>query len=84
MIEKVVEILYQIGASRKLIAAGILHDIGKPVVATVDLDESRNPEYANGHISYSFHGHEEKGYEKIVGAEPFSSFSSVIDSKLTL
>ena len=29
-----------------------------------------------------FIGNEEKGYEKIVGAEPFSNFSSIINSKL--
>lgn len=29
-----------------------------------------------------FIGNEEKGYEKIVGAESFSAFKSVIDSKL--
>jgi protein-disulfide isomerase len=29
-----------------------------------------------------FIGNEEKGYEKIVGAEPFSAFKSIIDSKL--
>jgi len=74
--EKVVEALKERNAPLELIAAGILHDIGKPAVATIDIGEDGNTEYVNGHVSYSFHGHEEKGYEMIM-AMPNSIFSDL-------
>jgi len=73
---RVVGALKERNAPLELLAAGILHDIGKPVVATMDIDKDGNPEYANSHVSYSFKGHEEKGYEMIM-ALPNSIFSDL-------
>lgn len=69
---EVVRILkYELDATRELIAAGWLHDIGKPVTKVpkiVDGVQVRNRH--NGRPYHSFPNHENKGEEMVRGLKP--------------
>lgn len=59
---KVVRILEELGADKTLLVSGWLHDIGKPVVATPELDKNGNQVFSpDGKLYHNFHGHEVVG-----------------------
>lgn len=74
--QEVYTTLNERGAQDYLLAAAVLHDIGKVPTARIDRDKAGNIEYVNGHISYSFTGHEKKGKE-MVNKMPESLFSRI-------
>lgn len=65
----VVEILKALGADKTLLAAGYLHDIGKPEVRVPELDGGIAVFSAEGHAYHDFPNHEEKGKEMVLGME---------------
>lgn len=69
---EVVRILEEeLNASRELIAAGWLHDVGKPVTRVRKIDKTGTPILdPSGNHYHSFPKHEEKGEEKVREIDP--------------